>query len=54
MTQPQNPCKTMIFKAKKSEKNSKIGLPSSGIPVGWYHNLMNIELNLTMKGQTLC
>jgi len=54
MTQPQNPCKTMIFNEKKVEKNAKRGLPSSGKPVGWYHNLMNIELNLTMKGQTLC
>jgi hypothetical protein len=40
MTQLGNPCKYMLFKAKKSEKNAKIWLPSSGIPVGWYHKLM--------------
>jgi len=54
MTQLGNPCKYLLFKAKKSEKNSKIWLPFLEKPVGWYHNLMNIELNLTMKGQTLC
>jgi hypothetical protein len=52
MSHLRNPCKSMIFNAKKVEKKAKKGLTSVEKPVGWTHKLMS--LIYIMKGQTLC